>query len=64
MIGNDGQFSSDRLDGTPSGTGRVAIFYHILLTKYAPALRAKLQPIMEKSKAFAYVGPWEWSLRK
>jgi hypothetical protein len=63
LIGDNGTFHANLLDGSKIPGSRQAIYYIMLLTRYSPDLKAKITPIVTQSRDFAYRGPWLWASR-
>lgn len=58
LINLDGTFHANLLDGSSIDPPRSAIFYIILLIRYSPTLRVKLEHAVLESQNFSYWGPW------
>jgi hypothetical protein len=58
LVDENGTFRSNLLDGSTIPGSRDSIYFHILLGRHSPSLKAKLLPIVVRTKNFAYWGPW------
>lgn len=58
LMSDDGMFRANLFDATRIPGVAESIYYIILLAKYSPALKAKIEPVISHSHNFAYVGPW------
>jgi hypothetical protein len=57
-VETDGSIPNNLLDGTNISGTSSALYYLVLMAKYLPSLKAKLAPIVLRSKKFEYTGPW------
>jgi hypothetical protein len=62
LIEPDGTIKKNLLDGSNVPGPAKSVYYLILMAQYSPSLRAKLRPIVERSRIFAYYGPWRQAL--
>jgi hypothetical protein len=58
LMGDDGGFRANLFDATRMPGVAEAVYYIILLAKYSPALKVKIEPVISRSHNFAYFGPW------
>jgi hypothetical protein len=63
LIEPDGTIKKNLLDGGNVPGPAKSVYYLILMAQYSPSLRAKLRPMVERSRIFAYYGPWLQALR-
>jgi hypothetical protein len=58
LIEADGRVRANLLDGSTIAGSRDSVYYILLLSRYSPSLKAKLQQTMNRTRTFAYWGPW------
>jgi hypothetical protein len=64
LIDRDGNVASDLIDGTNYAT-RLArsIYYYFLLAEHSDSIHRKLEPLIQRSRNFAYLGAWLFATR-